>query len=155
MYKQPLLSSKFRLIGLLAAAISIIIYLINGVYNARTFWYIKFPVITYEEPFGEKAYFTFSKVPVYDTVIGVLFLIGLMFIAFSKIKQEDEYSYAVRLNSWLWAIWVNCILLVFSFFFFYGLSFFAIVVCNLYSLLIIFILRFYYLLYKNSKLKAL
>ncbi len=155
MNKYLLLPLKFRIIGLFAIALTVATYFINGIYNSSIHWYITFPVVAYEEPFGDKSYFTFTKVAVYDTVISLLFLIGLMFIAFSKIKREDEYSYSIRLSSWLWAVWMNCIFMVLSFVFFYGMSFFAVMVCNLYSMLIIFILRFYYQLYKSSKLKTI
>lgn len=155
MTSYPLLSLKFRFIGLLTVASTLLTSIVNGIYNTHTSWYINFPVVAYEEPFGEKNYFAFARVAVYDTVICLLFFIGLMFIAFSKIKKEDEYSYSIRLSSWLWAVWINCIFMVLSFVFFYGMSFFAVMVCNIYSMLIIFILRFYYQLYKSSKLKTI
>jgi hypothetical protein len=81
----------------------------------------------------------------------VLFLGGAMLVAFSKEKTEDEFIVNIRLTSLLWALLVNNILLLIAFVFIYGTTFFSVMVYNMFTVLIIFILRFNYLLYKNSK----
>jgi len=94
-------------------------------------------------------------------------IIGLLFIAFSKQKGEDELTAKIRLNALYWGILVN--------FCWYGvLMVIAIIssivhirsiqnivefttndldftVYNLFMPLVIFIARFYYLLYKNKE----
>ena len=89
-----------------------------------------------------------------------LVVIGLGFIAFSKMKREDELTARIRLNSLYWAILVN--------FIFYGFCLFVAVLdinesvmntafinsdrfmaYNLFLPLLIFITRFYYLIHKN------
>jgi hypothetical protein len=51
----------------------------------------------------------------------------------------------------LWAVFVNYILLLLSFIFIYGTRFFNVMLYNMFTVLIIFIARFNYVLYKNSK----
>ena len=48
-----------------------------------------------------------------DELGGILLIIGLLLIAFSKEKDEDERISRVRLESLLWATLVNSILLIF------------------------------------------
>jgi hypothetical protein len=88
-----------------------------------------------------------------------LVIVGLIFIAFSKIKKEDELTALIRLNSLYWAILINYlvlligvgVLLIFKDGEFYeALSPFNILHLSLILPLIIFLLRFYYLLYKNK-----
>lgn len=95
--------------------------------------------------------FTFIKTNITNTVVGVLFIIGALFVGFSREKKEDEYISNLRLSSLLWAVWVNCILLLLAFIFVYGTAFLTVMIYNMFTVLIIFIVRFNYILYKNSK----
>lgn len=145
---QPLLlPTNTRIVGLFMIIAAISIYLLND----RTFWYLNLPIAAYEEPFGPKQYFTISRVAFYDTFLCVLFLLGLMCIAFSRIRKEDEFINSLRLRAWLWAVLINVGLACIALLFFYGMSFFGVIAGNLFSLLALFIIRFYYLLYKSNK----
>lgn len=72
-------------------------------------------------------------------------IIGLIFIAFSKVKIEDEYVSQIRLESLQWAIYFNFGLLILAILFIHGLMFFQVVIFNMVTPLIFFIVRFYYL----------
>lgn len=81
-----------------------------------------------------------------------LVVVGLIFIAFAKVKTEDELTAYIRLNSLYWAILIHYLVLIFLTI--YGLLNGGeltdeVLGINLIMPLIIFILRFYYLLYKN------
>jgi small-conductance mechanosensitive channel len=89
-----------------------------------------------------------------NTVIGVLFIAGALTVSFSKEKNEDEYIAELRLSSLLWAVCVSYILLLMAFLFVYGTPFLNVMVYNMFTVLIIFIVRFNYTLYKNSKTVA-
>lgn len=88
------------------------------------------------------------------TIVGALFLVGAMMVGFSKEKTEDEFIAKVRLSSLLWAVWVNYSLLFLCFLFIHGFAFLDIMMYNMFTVLIIFIIRFNYILYKTSKLVA-
>ena len=100
---------------------------------------------------GEKGFFKMQEINITQTLIGVLFIIGGLLIMFSKEKIEDEYITKIRLTSLLWAVFINYILLILAFIFVYNLAFISVMICNMFTILIIFIIRFHFLLYKNSK----
>ena len=85
-------------------------------------------------------------------LIGILIITGAIFIAFSKEKNEDEYIGKIRLESLLWATYVNYAILVFCILFIYGTSFFSVMMYNMVSLLIFFLIRFNLMLYKTKRL---
>jgi hypothetical protein len=99
---------------------------------------------------GEDRFFSFIKTDLTNTVVGSLFIIGGLLVGFSREKKEDEYIAKLRLTSLLWAVWVSYILLLLAFLFIYGAIFFSVMVYNMFTVLIIFIIRFNFLLYKNS-----
>lgn len=151
MYKQLLLPSKYSFIEYFLFIPAAIAHLFFTKYNSDQLWRVKFPVIVNDEILKTAVYFKFTEVPLFNTIFGILALTGLVFIAFAKVKHEDEYTNSLRLNSWQWSVLINCFLLLFCFLFIYGLPFFAVMFYNMYSILLIFIIRFKYLLYKNNK----
>lgn len=82
-----------------------------------------------------------------DEFIIVGLIIGLLLIAFSKERIEDEYVSQVRLESLQWAIYVNFGFLIVATLFVYGGDYFTILLYNMFTPLLIFIIRFYYVLY--------
>ncbi|MFT4093097.1 MAG: hypothetical protein QM640_05605 [Niabella sp.] len=103
------------------------------------------------EILGKSQSFRFIYANVTNTVEGVLFIIGALLVGFSKEKNEDEFISNLRLSSLLWAVLVNYVLLIFSFLFIYGTAFLNVMLYNMFTVLIIFIVRFNYVLYRNSK----
>ena len=103
---------------------------------------------------GQNASFGFINTNITSTVVGILFIVGAIFVAFSKEKREDEFIANLRLSSLLWAVFVNYLLLIISFAFIYGSAFLNVMIYNMFTVLIIFIARFNYILYKNSKSAA-
>ena len=86
-----------------------------------------------------------------DELGGILLIIGLLLIAFSKEKDEDERISRVRLESLLWATLVNSVLLIFCIFLFYNELFLKIMSYNICSTLILFIIRFNLIIYFERK----
>jgi hypothetical protein len=106
------------------------------------------------DPLSKSKSFSFIYTDVTDTVVGILFIVGGLLIGFSKEKNEDEFIASLRQSSLLWAVLVNYILLLFCFVFIYGMAFFDVMVYNMFTVLIIFIGRFNYVLYRNFKSMA-
>jgi uncharacterized membrane protein len=104
-----------------------------------------------EKILEESQFFSFIDTNVTFTVVGILFIVGAIFVGFSKEKREDEFIAKLRLSSLLWAVFVNYILLLLSFAFVYGIAFINVMMYNMFTVMIIFIFRFNYILYKNSK----
>ena len=93
----------------------------------------------------------------------ILVMLGLLFIAFSKVKHEDELTARIRLNALYWAILINY--LVYAAWLIAALvnllikvdlienilnNAFNFSLDNFFLPLVIFIARFYYLLYKSK-----
>ena len=93
----------------------------------------------------------FVKNNVTDEICGILFIIGALFVAFSKEKQEDEFIAKTRLESLVWATYMNYAILILCFLFIYGTGFLNVMILNMFSILIFFIIRFNYILYKTKK----
>lgn len=116
-----------------------------GFLDARVFTF-------YSSTFMEEShFFTLIKANLTGTIIGILFLIGAIFVAFSKEKSEYEFIAGVRLESLLWATYINYGVLIFCFIFFYEFEFLYVMIFNMFTILIFFIIRFYYLLYRANK----
>ena len=75
---------------------------------------------------------------------------GLLLIAFSREKHEDEFISRIRLESLQWAVLINYLLLIVSAFLVYGFSFMDVMMYNMLTVLIIFIVRFHLVLYRNK-----
>lgn len=84
--------------------------------------------------------------------IGVI--ISLILIAFSKEKIEDEAIQFFRLEALQWAVYANYLVLILAVLFCYGGLFFTVMTINLFTVLIIFIARFRYVLYQYNKSNA-
>jgi hypothetical protein len=86
-----------------------------------------------------------------NTIAGMLFIIGAILVAFSREKNEDEFIARTRLESLVWATYVNFAILAFCNLFFFNLEFLLVLIFNMFTILIFFIVRFYYILYKTNK----
>lgn len=86
-----------------------------------------------------------------DEVVAILFTIGALLAGFSKQQNEDEYIAVIRLESLVWATYINYAILILSMLFVFDAGFFTVMIFNMFTILIIFILRFNYMLYKSNK----
>ena len=104
-----------------------------------------------DDLFGSGEWFGEVKSNLMYTITGVLCIVGGLFVGFSKEKMEDEFIASLRLNSLLWAVFISYIILFVSFLAIYGLTFLHVLSYQMFSVLIIFIFRFNYLLRKSRK----
>lgn len=89
----------------------------------------------------------YESVNLTNTIVGILVLVGALLVGFSKEKQEDEYIGQMRLASLLWAVLVNYCLLILAFVIVYDFTFLTVMTYNMFTVLLLFIFRFHYLLY--------
>ena len=82
--------------------------------------------------------------------IGVLAALGL--IAFSKMRVEDEYLMKICLDSLLISIYLHYVLIFLAILFLYNEDFFFVMIYNLYTPLILFIVVFHYKILRHEKL---
>ncbi|MBS1731440.1 MAG: hypothetical protein JSS67_11805 [Bacteroidetes bacterium] len=154
MYQKILLPSYFKKIGwwiLIPTTLVGIILFITGVENAPSWMNLHVFAFFNEELLGETRLFTVIQTNITATVVSIFFIIGGYFVGFSKEKNEDEYIAQTRLYALLWAVKVNYILLIISLLFIYGLSFLYVMLYNMFTVLVLFIFRFNFMLFINAK----
>lgn len=77
---------------------------------------------------------------------------GLLLIGFSKEKIEDEHIAKLRLDSLQWAVIANYSILFYCFFFVSGVSVLWIVMLNLLTPIVFFIIRFRWKIWQLNRL---
>lgn len=147
-----LLPNKYKTIGWFILLPALILGIYKTVADFEPAWLnVKvFSLISYELSGTIKA-FSFLTVNLTNTIVGTFFIAGALMVGFSKEKNEDEFISNIRLSSLLWAVFVNYTLLFLAFIFVYDAAFFSVMVYNMFTVLLIFIIRFNYILYKTSK----
>lgn len=104
-----------------------------------------------DEILGDSVTMGFIHTNLTYTITGIIFIISAFFVAFSREKTEDEFIARIRLESLLWATYINYGILLFCFLFFYDFGFFYVMIINMFTILVIFIIRFQYLLHRAKK----
>ena len=85
-----------------------------------------------------------------DEVAGIGVIIGLLLIAFSREKVEDEMIGQLRLEALQWSVYTNYIVLGIAILTVYDMAFFNVMIYNMFTVLLVFIARFRWLLYRNT-----
>ncbi|HVX49175.1 MAG TPA: hypothetical protein VHB48_03425 [Chitinophagaceae bacterium] len=147
---KMLLPNKYKLLGwclVLPSFIMMMLYLYLD---------IDIPFLDYssgktDNLFNGATLFNISTTNFTDEIAGVLLIAGLLLVAFSREKTEDERTIKLRLESLLWAVLVNSILVILAIILIYGTLFLQVMVYNICTPLIIFIARFNYVMYRERK----
>ena len=100
------------------------------------------PAILVDEIFGEQFVFGMTENNILNEIIGIVLIISLLMVAFSKEKEEDELIAKIRLDSLVWATYTNYAVLLFAMLFVYGISFLWVMIINMFTILLFFIIRF-------------
>jgi len=101
--------------------------------------------------FDHKKYFTWSTNNISDEIIAILVIISGLVAAFSKEKTEDEFIARIRLESLVKAVLLNYLVLMFCILFFYEMGFYFVMVFNMFTTLLFFIIRFRISMYLANK----
>ena len=111
--------------------------------------YLKFEFEFLQLSVSNQDLFKYGPQNLTDELALVGVIAGLMIIGFSKIKIEDEYVQKIRLDSLLWATYLNFGLVVLSTLFLYGDYYFDVLIYNLFTLPLFFVIRFHIYLAKR------
>lgn len=96
----------------------------------------------------------FASMSLQDILDEIAFLgitVSLLFISFSREKEEDEYISRIRGEALVWAIVVNYIILIVATWLVYGLPYLQVMMYNMFTVLILFVIKFNLALYKLKK----
>lgn len=89
-----------------------------------------------------------------DELVFCLLVVSGIMVGFSKVKVEDEMVSKIRLESLVWATYVNYAILFVVIMFVYGTKFLSALYLNIFSLLLFFIIRFHWKLYQYNKMSS-
>ena len=149
-----LLPNKFKKIGWILLVVSIILWIyVSFILKSEIeFLQMNTFAIIGSEFVKETKYFSFINTNITYTLNGILFIVGGLLVVFSREKNDDEFISKLRLLSFQWSVLINYLLLLFLFLFVYGLDFLNVLIYNMFTTLILFIMRFHYLLFKYKNL---
>ena len=146
-----LLPYSFKRIGWVLLTLGIVLGIVYfGINESPQF--LDFPVIAImrQSLLGEVVFFQIITDNIFNEIIALLLILGAIFMALSKEKKEDEFITKIRLESLLWATYVNYAILILALIFIYELAFFTILIFNIFSVLFFFVLRFHWILYQSK-----
>ena len=134
---------KWRKIGWIVFIPSMVFGLITIITEYEPgFLDMRVPGIFIDEILGKSRVIGFTTNNILNELLGAMVIISGLLVAFSKEKNEDELISKIRLESLVWATYVNYGILLLSIIFVYGLSFFWVMVFNMFTILLFFIIRF-------------
>jgi hypothetical protein len=147
-----LLPNKYKTLGW----ILFILGLIGGIVITSTDYESKALTIKvlsiYDDSFfaDKNGFFRIIDNSIVDELIAIAIIIGGLIVGFTKEKVEDEFIYKLRKDSLVWAIIANYIILLVAIIFVYNITFFDVLVYNMFTPLIFFIVRFNFLKLKSN-----
>lgn len=148
MKSSRLLGSNFKWIGLILLIPSLVLGIMFR------FFEFSFDFLTLKASshlnLGDKSLNLDEQINLTDEFALTGLIVGLLFIAFSREKQEDEFIHHTRLQSWQWAVLVNYSLLLIATWLVHGFNFVDVMMYNMLTVLIIFIVRFHIVLAINK-----
>lgn len=92
----------------------------------------------------------FSNANFTDELAAVGVIAGLLFIAFSREKVEDEMIGQLRLEALQWSVYVNYLVLAIAIVSVYDGAFFNVMIYNMFTVLLVFIGRFRWLIFRSN-----
>jgi uncharacterized membrane protein len=103
---------------------------------------VRLPALTTNPLFGERSFFTMTNTNLtFPILITLLIGSGLVF-GFSKERREDEMISEIRKECLVWAVYVNYLILIICMFLFFDFDALWLIIINVFTLLIFFVLRF-------------
>ncbi len=139
---------RWQLAGALLLLLGVAFFLISNHYNLKVFVWENFR----HAKAGSLNLDNDGPNECFDNEIQLgLVLFGLILLAFSKEKIEDEQIAQLRLDSLQWAVYVNYMVFFLLIFLSYGLSFLFYCMYNMLTLLLFFFVRFRWKIYQVNR----
>lgn len=145
-----LLPNKLRIYGWIILLFGIIFGLIRFYFGIKL-ELLNIKVFAVYSQYFETNYFKVIENHVSEELTALLILVGLFFISFTKEKIENDFVSALRYKSLILTFYINTFFVALSFLFVYGFVFINILVINVFSPFIIYVILFKYFLYNSPK----
>ncbi len=104
---------------------------------------LKVPVFAIHSSYLATKSFTVIRTNIAEEIIFLCFFAGFLLTAFSREQKENEAYHDLRSDSWHSAILINTALLILSTLFIFGRSFLAVLIINMFSVFIFYLILFY------------
>lgn len=152
MQTHYLLSNKYKKFGWILLIMGMILgILINAEVLESELLQTKVLSIYNEGIFSkDDGFFKIIENGILDEIVALMIIIGGLIVGFTKEKVEDEFIYQLRKESLVWAIIFNYIILSFAIVFIYDMTFFNVLIYNMFTPLLFFIVRFNFLKLKSG-----
>jgi hypothetical protein len=150
MHTKYLLPNKFKRIGWFLFVPAVILGIISWAYDWEPA-FLDMPVWGFsglEDLKGKLDLLHVQENNILNELLGVLLIVGGLFVAFSKEIDEDELIATIRLESLVWATYCNYAILIIAFLLIYDIAFFQVMVFNMFTILVLFIVKFNWALHK-------
>ena len=147
-----LLPNKYKLLGWTLLIIGIIsgLFMFSIDYENEPIKVTVFSILNESILESDRGNFKLIETGFFNEIASLCLIIGGLIIVFTKEKIEDEFIYKLRKDSLVWAIIFNYIVLILAILFIYDLSFFHVLVFNMFTPLLFFIIRFNFLKLKSK-----
>lgn len=151
MQTRYLLPNRLKFVGLIISIPAFVLMILNLQYGF-TLRFLDYEVKGLQKiSFDNGFLFNIQFNNFTDEIGSLLLIIGLLLIAFSKEKDEDERISKLRLESLLWSVFINSVFISISIILFYSELFLKIMAYNICTTLILFIIRFHLIIYFERK----
>lgn len=149
LFRIPLLNYPFKIIGLLLVLISLLcgyLYFLGG--RPTVF---EIPVFAIVSSYMESRFFVIAKTNILDELCGILLIGGMVMIAFSKERIEQEEYFKLRVKALIYAVYATSALWMVIFLLVYGWVIFIVSAAIFLFFLISYYLLFRYLVFKWNR----
>lgn len=148
-----LFPNYFKTLGWVLFVPSVLLTILISVYQVNADEYLNVSVfaIYADEFLSDTKYFSVIENSIVDELITLCMIVGGILVGFSKLKVEDEMISKIRYESLVWSTYLNYGLILFFTLFIYGTSYLNVLFHNVFTLLLFFIIRFHYMIYKLNK----
>ena len=146
-----LLPNKYKTIGWVLFILGILSGVFHFISNFEDDLLVIKVLSIYNDPFiGDPGFFNIIENGILDELTAITIIVGGLIVGFSKEKVEDEFIYKLRTDSLVWAIIFNYVVLLFTVIFVYDMTFFNVMIFNMFTPLIFFVFRFNFLKHKSE-----
>ena len=152
MESKYLIANKFKPLGWVLFILGLVggIFILATEYESDILTVPVFAIYNGDTIFSSnEGFFKIIENSIFDELVAIAIIVGGWMVGFSKEKEEDEFIFKLRKDSLVWALMVNYIILLLAVVFIYDFTFFDVLVFNMFTPLIFFVLRFNFLKLKT------
>ncbi len=141
------LPNYFKIVGIALLIPGIIAVVLRFYYSIKP-EFLNVKVFAVYSIYIDTKYFKVISNNISEEIVALLILTGLFFIALSQEIIENEDLVFIRLHSFILSVYLNFIFILFSLFFVFGIAFIQVLMLNMVSFLVIYIIIFNIYLYR-------